>query len=1064
MNILQEETDTFMNICLAFDEKYAEPACVLITSILWNSADSDSFSFFIFDGGITDRSKKKVERLKKIKDFRLKFINVSQDTFGDFPTTPGTHFALVNYYRLLIPSVLPEIDKALYLDTDIIVEKSLAELYETDITDFFLGGVVSKTSENNKKRLGLPASSSYINSGVLLFNIKKWRNSDIENELFRFIRESNPELLLNMDQDAINSVLYDSIFYLDLKWNVEIRTDIGHPRIDDDLLHEAHVIHYISSDKPWMENTKQDVTLYNHYRKITNEYVLPKNNYDLDFIEEITVNRFDFNLFSAPDYSWKYTEIVFEEMSALLIRQLAKGAGTFIDVGAHYGFYSVLVGKSNPDTKIYAFEPIPENFEVLRRNLDLNNISADIAMQTVSNVEGTFNFQVSEQSSQSGFIANPDEKIIKTIEVESVSLDHHFPSSLEGSILVKIDTEGHEFKVLQGMEKFIQNNNVSLLIKFNPNCLQVNDIDPQAFLEYIDYIGFDIFVVQDVEMKYIKFMESSTWQSITGERTYRNLYCVKKEKSLNLCFFSHSSGLAGAERSLLELVASLISHFGSICTVILPYEGPSKDYLLNVGASVIICPYHQWVSDTEYSRTQVDQSVETSLTNIKHLFPDLNSINPDVIISNTIVVPWGAYIANLLNTPHIWWIKEFGILDHQFRFFYTFREILDVVFYASDYIVVASEAVYRQFYSALPAEKCSVAYNLVTPPNEVSNDRTFYTYSKALKLIISGSLIYTKGQDDAVNAVLKLTELGYDVELSILGDTRTPFAQKLIEFVKEAKIDNRIHFWGSMDNIWPILTQSDVALVCSKNEAFGRVTAEAMLLSKPVIGTNTGGTAELVQDGYSGLLYTPENVDELVNKIIYFVENKEKVREFGENAREEIEKKLKERPVDKIIYQKAIDLKNSLNLMVENNYILNSFSRRYILQNISQENKLQEMDAHLKAQVQTIQTCSEQATERGQIIRTLDEQVARQEKTIQMLNEQATERDQTIQTLNKQVAEQGQTIQILNEQATERKQTIQSLNEQATERNQEIVGYLLSKSWRITRPFRKIGKAIRRQK
>jgi len=154
----------------------------------------------------------------------------------------------------------------------------------------------------------------------------------------------------------------------------------------------------------------------------------PRNNYDISFIEKVTTSRFGFELFSMPDYSWKFTDIVFEEMTALLVRQLANGIKTFIDIGAHYGFYSVLVGTTNPEVEIFAFEPILENFEVLNKNLRINAVEARAFMKAVSNFEGRSKFQMSEQSSQSGFIANPDVGVLKETEVDVVMLDNFINS------------------------------------------------------------------------------------------------------------------------------------------------------------------------------------------------------------------------------------------------------------------------------------------------------------------------------------------------------------------------------------------------------------------------------------------------------------------------------------------------------------------------------------------------------------------------------------------------------------------------------------------------------------
>jgi len=111
----------------------------------------------------------------------------------------------------------------------------------------------------------------------------------------------------------------------------------------------------------------------------------------------------------------------------------------------------------------------------------------------------------------------------------------------------------------------------------------------------------------------------------------------------------------------------------------------------------------------------------------------------------------------------------------------------------------------------------------------------------------------------------------------------------------------------------------------------------------------------------------------------------------------------------------------------------------------------------------------EQLIEREQTIQTLKAQAVEREQTIQTLNAQAVEREQTIQTLKAQAVEREQTIQTLKAQAVEREQTIQTLNAQAAKCNEmlqsmnsENVRYATSKSWKYTRPFRRLSGFFKR--
>lgn len=82
------------------------------------------------------------------------------------------------------------------------------------------------------------------------------------------------------------------------------------------------------------------------------------------------------------------------------------------------------------------------------------------------------------------------------------------------------------------------------------------------------------------------------------------------------------------------------------------------------------------------------------------------------------------------------------------------------------------------------------------------------------------------------------------------------------------------------------MQNADVALMCSRYEAFARVTVEGMKLGKPVIGARSGGTVEQIHDGFNGLLYTPGNSRELADKIRRLYEHPNAARKMGQNGRQ----------------------------------------------------------------------------------------------------------------------------------------------------------------------------------
>ena len=95
---------------------------------------------------------------------------------------------------------------------------------------------------------------------------------------------------------------------------------------------------------------------------------------------------------------------------------------------------------------------------------------------------------------------------------------------------------------------------------------------------------------------------------------------------------------------------------------------------------------------------------------------------------------------------------------------------------------------------------------------------------------------------------------------------------------------DHVTFMGHVPNGIQVMQSVDIVLMCSRMEAFGRVTVEAMLAGKPVIGARSGGTTELIHENFNGLLYTPGNYLELAEKILYLYRHPHLAKEMGLNG------------------------------------------------------------------------------------------------------------------------------------------------------------------------------------
>jgi len=364
---------------------------------------------------------------------------------------------------------------------------------------------------------------------------------------------------------------------------------------------------------------------------------------------------------------------------------------------------------------------------------------------------------------------------------------------------------------------------------------------------------------------------------------------------LRVVFVSHSGSLGGAEKNLLELVENLTKK-SVTCIVLLPSDGELASELRARGIQCRILGYQWWVhvggawnSLREFAYLQI-----RTLRNLVVLWQVVRLLlewRPDVVFTNTITVPAGAIAARIVRKPHVWLIEEFGDENDRLVFDLGIRVSTKLMDKYSRSVLTVSEAVLRRYANYIARDKLFCTYpGISCQPKEsgVSKERTGST----VRLAIVGIVEERKGQSDAVCALASLRKQGVEAELDIVGDAVPNYMRKLQTTIMKEGLAPFVHFHGYLKKPSDVVIQSDIVLVCSRAEAYGRVTVEAMCLRKPIVGTNSGGTPELIEDGITGYLYTPGDCEDLAGKIRYLAENQELMRRMGENGFKRAKKKF----------------------------------------------------------------------------------------------------------------------------------------------------------------------------
>ncbi len=351
---------------------------------------------------------------------------------------------------------------------------------------------------------------------------------------------------------------------------------------------------------------------------------------------------------------------------------------------------------------------------------------------------------------------------------------------------------------------------------------------------------------------------------------------------MKVCFISHSAAKGGAEKSLLELVG-VLKERGIESYVVLPAHGPLAEELTKRGINFHILSYKWWMGKDSPMWKRIGRVI-LNLVTVIPLALRIKRWDCDVVCTNTVTVVVGAFAARFLGLPHLWYIREFGYEDHGLVFDLGSEISLWLIDRLSTICVVNSNAVAEKYQEYIDPSKLRVVYQSVSVPQHILAEKDPIERNADIKCAIVGTLQEGKNQEEAILAVGELVHAGINAELFIVGDGNPKYRDYLQKLVLENELDRHFKFIGYAENPFPFVKAADVVLMCSRNEAFGRVTVEAMKMGKPVIGARSGGTAELIRDGFNGFLYTPGDYKELAHKVKYLYEHPDAVRDMGYNG------------------------------------------------------------------------------------------------------------------------------------------------------------------------------------
>lgn len=269
-----------INIVFASDDNYAQHIAVVMASTM--AKTKEKVRFFVINDNISSEKIAKLKNTAVKLNTTVEFIAVSEEQFTNVYLSG--HVSKAAYFRLALADIMPDdIEKVIYLDVDLLVYDDIKNLWQNDIKKYALAAVPdfgimasNRLCRQKKEVIGLPKGKAYFNSGVLLINLKQWREKNYTAQILEVINKNS---FPHHDQDALNKIFMKNWLQIDLRWNIippvfnlftKILLNKTFRNQAINAKRNPGIIHYAGRYKPWEFSYHQDFNdMYYKYLKQT---------------------------------------------------------------------------------------------------------------------------------------------------------------------------------------------------------------------------------------------------------------------------------------------------------------------------------------------------------------------------------------------------------------------------------------------------------------------------------------------------------------------------------------------------------------------------------------------------------------------------------------------------------------------------------------------------------------------------------------------------------------------------------------------------------------------------
>ena len=275
-------------IFFASDENYVPYLDVAIISIIKHASKNNNYEIIILESGISEKNKAKLLKHSK-GNISISFYDTAKVIEPIKEQLPNVfYYGLAAYYRLFIETAFPQYDKVIYLDCDIVLLTDVAKLYETELGDNLVGAIYEQNTGRDpmftnyvRDIIGIPPHT-YFNSGVMVMNLKEFRNFGVQRRFIEMLTTYNFDSLAP-DQEYLNVICHGKVKYLPTGWNKQ--------SFPEPVEGDFNLAHFALANKPW------------HYKDTINSQYFWEYARHSEFYDQILE---EFNNFSEEDKKRDY--------------------------------------------------------------------------------------------------------------------------------------------------------------------------------------------------------------------------------------------------------------------------------------------------------------------------------------------------------------------------------------------------------------------------------------------------------------------------------------------------------------------------------------------------------------------------------------------------------------------------------------------------------------------------------------------------------------------------------------------------------------------------------------